>query len=167
MKTNLAQLIVAAALGATATLAFHPLDAHASSAPAAAPVVAKGPSYAERMERGKQIAGAVCVACHGLDGYSPIPANPNIGGMPTEYIAKQLALYKSGARPNAIMQGMSAGLSDADMQALGTYYFAQRGKTAAVARDERACVRKLPRCLRRGYPGDLSEARGAVAGIHV
>jgi cytochrome c553 len=39
------------------------------------------------------------------------------------------------------MQGMAANLSDADMKALGTYYFAQRGKTAAVVRDKKLAER--------------------------
>jgi cytochrome c553 len=137
MKKILAQILVVTGVMAVS------VGAIAADAPAkaAAPDAKPVPTYAERMERGKQIAGAVCVACHGLDGYSPISANPNIGGMPAEYIAKQLALYKSGKRANAIMQGMAAGLSDSDMQALGTYYFAQRGKTAAVARDEKMAKR--------------------------
>lgn len=134
--------------------------ANAADAPAAA--TTKEPSYADRIERGKQIAGAVCVACHGLDGYSPIPANPNIAGMPAEYIAKQLALYKTGKRQNAIMQGMVANLTPADMNALGTYYFSQRGKTAAVARDK-ALAERGQKIYRVGVP----EAKvPACAGCH-
>jgi cytochrome c553 len=101
---------------------------------AAAPT--KAPTHAERLDRGKQIASAVCLACHGLSGYSPISLNPNIAGMPSEYIAKQLELYKTGKRANAIMQGMAANLTPDDMKALGDYYFAQRGTTMAVARDK-------------------------------
>jgi cytochrome c553 len=99
------------------------------------------PTYAERLERGKQVAGAVCVACHGADGYSPIPANPNLAGMPAEYIAKQLALYQSGKRVNAIMQGMAANLTPQDMKAVGDFYYAQRGKTQAIARDKKLAER--------------------------
>ncbi len=99
------------------------------------------PTYGERLDRGKQIAGAACVACHGLDGYSPISANPNIAGMPVEYIAKQLELYQSGKRSNAIMQGMVANLSADDMKAVGVYYYAQRGKTSAVARNQAIALR--------------------------
>lgn len=119
------------------------LTANASDAASAigvtkaeAPTAVAAPTHAERLDRGKQIAGAVCLACHGLNGYSPISANPNIAGMPSEYIAKQLELYKSGKRANAIMQGMAANLTPADMQALGAYYFAQRGTTTAVARNK-------------------------------
>ena len=93
------------------------------------------PSKAEAAARGKQIAGVVCVACHGLDGMSTVSSNPNIAGMPEQYIAKQLELFKSGSRKNAIMQGMAANLSADDMKALGVYYFAQRTKANAVARD--------------------------------
>jgi cytochrome c553 len=134
-----AALTALAATVATATTASAAPAAPAAAAPAAAASAAEkaaGPNYAERMERGKQIASAVCVACHGLDGYSPISANPNIGGMPSEYIAKQLDSYKSGKRANTIMQGMAANLTPADMKALGDYYFAQRGKSAAVARSQ-------------------------------
>ena len=90
--------------------------AAAPAAPTAAKAETKAPSYAERLDRGKQIASAVCVACHGLDGYSPISSNPNIAGMPSEYIAKQLELYQSGKRVNAIMQGMAANLTPDDMK---------------------------------------------------
>ena len=104
----------------------------AAASNAAQPAV---PSYAERLDRGKQIASAVCLACHGADGVSPTSANPNLAGMPAEYIAKQLELFKSGKRANAIMMGMSANLTPADMKVVGDFYFAQRGKSQAVARD--------------------------------
>ena len=53
--------------------------------------------------------------------------------MPAQYIAKQLELYKSGQRKNAVMQGMAANLSDSDMKALGSYYFTQRATPNAKA----------------------------------
>lgn len=92
-------------------------------------------SKAETMARGQQIAGTVCVACHGLDGMSAVPANPNIAGMPEQYIAKQLDLFKTGIRKSPIMQGMAANLSAEDMKALGMYYFSQKAKVNAIARD--------------------------------
>jgi cytochrome c553 len=61
--------------------------------------------------------------------------------MPAEYIAKQLEYYKSGKRVNAIMQGMSAGLTPEDMKAVGDYYFAQRGNSQAVASDMKKAER--------------------------
>ncbi len=109
------------------------------------------PSKAETAARGKQIAGAVCVACHGLDGMSAVSSNPNIAGMPAQYIAKQLELYKSGSRKNAIMQGMAANLAADEMKALGSYYFAQRAKANAVARDT-DLAEKGQKIYRAGIP---------------
>jgi cytochrome c553 len=82
---------------------------------------------------------------------SAVPANPNIAGMPEQYIAKQLEYFKSGARKNPIMQGMSANLAPSDMKALGVYYFAQRAKVNAVARDA-ALAAKGQKIYRAGIP---------------
>ena len=100
-----------------------------------APAVVPTPSKADVMARGQQLASTVCVACHGLDGMSAVSSNPNIAGMPEQYIAKQLELFKTGSRKNPIMQGMAANLSAGDMKALGVYYFSQVPKANAVARD--------------------------------
>jgi cytochrome c553 len=129
-----------------------------STASAAAPA----PARAELLARGKQIAGAVCVACHGLDGMSAIPANPNIAGMPAQYIAKQLEHFKSGVRKNAVMAGMSANLSPGDMAALGEYYFDQQPKVNAVARDKALAERG-----QKVYRAGIAEAKvPACAGCH-
>ena len=42
-----------------------------------------------------------CASCHGAAGNSTIPANPNLAGLPHEYISKQLADFQSkdGAAP--------------------------------------------------------------------
>lgn len=92
------------------------------------------------LERGKQIATTVCAACHGADGISPAPANPNLAGQHAGYIAEELAAFKSGARPSPIMQGMAAGLSPEDMQALGAYYAMQKPAQTA-ARDKALALR--------------------------
>jgi cytochrome c553 len=155
MKKILATIILAATyfVGSTLTVANEPAP-KVSAAPE--------PTKTELMARGQQIAGAVCVACHGLDGMSPIPNNPNIAGMPPQYIAKQLQHYKEGSRKNAIMAGMAAGLSPADMKALGEYYFAQRPKYNAVARDK-ALAEKGQKIYRAG----IAEAKvPACAGCH-
>lgn len=122
----------------------------AKDASGAKPAVA-APSKADLMARGQQIAGAVCVACHGVDGTSPIAANPNIAGMPEQYIAKQLELFKSGVRKNPTMQGMAANLTPDDMKALGVYFFAQKAKPSAVARDA-ALAGKGQKIYRAGIP---------------
>lgn len=92
------------------------------------------------LERGKQLATTVCAACHGPDGNSPAAANPILAGQHGGYIAVQLANFKSGARPNPIMQGMAAGLSPEDMRSVGAYYETQK-TGSRFARDKGAADR--------------------------
>jgi len=74
-------------------------------------------------EAGKAKA-AVCAACHGAEGISSIPLNPNLAGQVPGYIAAQLKAFKSGERVNAIMAGQVIALSEADMADLDAYYAA-------------------------------------------
>lgn len=74
----------------------------------------------------EQIVSGVCIACHGSDGNSVVTLNPKLAGQHPEYIVKQLTEFKSGKRANAIMGGMAAGLSDADMKNLGAYFASQK-----------------------------------------
>jgi cytochrome c553 len=76
--------------------------------------------------RGKQVASTVCVACHGADGNSVVPTNPVLAGQHADYIAAQLAAFKSGARASPIMQGMAAGLSPEDMRNVGAWFESQK-----------------------------------------
>jgi cytochrome c553 len=107
------------------TLVYAGLASSAAPAPAAKP----------DLERGKQVATTVCAACHGADGNSTVAANPKLAGQDGDYIAHQLAAFKSGARPSPIMQGMAAGLSPEDMRNLGAYYETQK-PAPNVARDK-------------------------------
>ena len=111
---------------------------YACIAAAAAPAPAAAPKA--DLERGKQIATTVCAACHGADGNSPTPANPNLAGQHGDYVAIQLAAFKSGARPSPIMQGMAAGLSPEDMRNLGAYFEMQK-PAPRMARDKAAMAR--------------------------
>lgn len=92
------------------------------------------------LERGKQIAASVCAACHGIDGNSPAPANPILAGQHAEYLAAQLAAYKSGARANPIMAGMSAALTPEDMRNVAAWYSRQAVKPS-VAKDKMLALR--------------------------
>ena len=67
----------------------------------------------------------VCQACHGLDGNSPSPDFPRIGGQYPDYLAKALRDYKSGLRKNAIMAGFAGTLSKQDIDNLAAYYASQ------------------------------------------
>src|SRR5690349_8871364 len=82
--------------------------------------------------KAQPIASSVCAACHGPDGNSPIPTNPNLAGQHPEYLYKQLADYKAGRRKNPIMSGMVANLSDGDMRNLAAYFSQQKAKAGAA-----------------------------------
>lgn len=128
---------------------------YAGAVPAAAPAAKPD------LERGRQVATTVCAACHGADGNSAAPANPNLAGQHGSYIAQQLAAFKSGARPSPIMQGMAAGLSPEDMAAVGAFYEMQK-PAQTVARDK-ALVQRGQQIWRAGV-----KATGvpACAGCH-
>ncbi len=156
MKSIFAVLAVLAVTGATQ------VQANTEAATEAKETKAAEPSRADVMARGQQIVGAVCLACHGMDGASLLPANPSIGGMPEQYIVKQLEAFKSGARKNPTMQGMVANLAPSDMKAVAAYYFAQKPKTNAVARDK-ALAEKGQKIYRAGI---ASAKVPACAGCH-
>ena len=109
---------------------------YASIAAAAAPEPISKPD----LERGKKIATTVCAACHGADGKSPASANPHLAGQHADYIAAQLALFKSGARPSPIMQGMAAPLTPEDMRNVGAYFESQK-PVESFARDKALALR--------------------------
>jgi cytochrome c553 len=77
------------------------------------------------MKAGEAKAKEVCQACHGLDGNSPTPDYPKLGGQRPDYLAKALRDYKSGARKNAIMASFAGTLSAQDIDNLAAYYAAQ------------------------------------------
>jgi cytochrome c553 len=72
---------------------------------------------------------AVCAACHGAAGNSGTPANPRLSQQHDAYIVKQLQEFKSGKRPNPIMQGFAAQLSEQDMKNVAAYLGSQKAKT--------------------------------------
>jgi len=102
--------------------------------------------------RGKTIAATTCSACHGADGNSAQPVNPNLAGQHAEYTAKQLANFKPqdgkpAERQNGIMAGMVAALSADDMRDLGAYFESQKPQPRA-ARDPKLV--KLGQAIYRG-----------------
>ncbi len=112
--------------------------------------------------KAQQIVTQVCAACHGDDGNSAIPANPNLARQIPEYTTKQLANFKSGERVNAIMTGMVAALSPEDMTNIGAYYWQQTAKPAVATNKELAL---LGQSLYRG--GNAATGVPACAGCHL
>jgi cytochrome c553 len=94
--------------------------------------LASGAQAAGDKVAGEKIVTGVCAACHGVDGNSVITTNPKLAQQHPEYIAKQLANFKSGERKNAIMSGMAGVLSPEDMANVAAYFGAQKSKVGSA-----------------------------------
>lgn len=110
----------------------------------ATPAVAQDAAKPD-LAKGEQLAKQVCAACHGADGNSIAAANPKLAGQHAGYLYKQLVAFKpqggkKAARENALMAGMAANLSEADMRALSAYYASQALKPAAASDKELAAL---------------------------
>jgi cytochrome c553 len=127
----------------------------------AAAAMAQSPSGKPDLARAQAIVNQVCVACHGTDGNSTSPANPNLAGQPAAYIALQLAHFKAGIRTNPVMQGMAAALTPEDMRALGAYFSQQKPKGMAAKDAE---LVRAGQKLYRG--GDAATGLPACAACH-
>ncbi len=93
---------------------------------------------------------AVCAACHGNDGISALPMNPNLAGQVPGYIAAQLAAFQSGERNNAIMQGQVNGLSSEDMADLDAYYSSLKPNIEVKLTEEEAKLAEAGEAIYRG-----------------
>ena len=116
--------------------------------------------------KGQGIASQVCAACHAADGNSVTVANPKLAGQFYEYLHRKLVNFKPQAgkkagRENAVMAGMVANLSEADMQNVAAYYAAQKLKPAAAKDKELAA---LGQKIYRG--GITATAVAACSGCH-
>ena len=142
----------------TLLCAMAAFGAQASEAAKAAP---KGDAA-----RGQTIAAAVCIACHGPDGNSPLAANPKLAGQHPEYLFKQMKNFRAteGKQPervHAIMNGMIAAYDEGQMRDLAAYFAAQTPKgEAAKNRETIALGQKLYRA------GDQAKGLPACAGCH-
>ena len=134
------------------------------------------PAPAADPAKAQSTATTLCAACHGADGNSPLPVNPNLAAQHPEYLFKQLADYKTGRRKNAIMNGIAASLSDADMRNLAAYFAQQPAKPAAAKDRELAlsgqqlyrggichgrCAGLYWPAIRRTVPASRSNSRGS------
>jgi cytochrome c553 len=86
------------------------------------------------IEKGKEKAVA-CIACHGIDGNSPVDAFPKIAGQNAKYSLKQLLDIKSQARTSPIMLGIISSLNNEDLENLSAYFESQTISKGSAKKD--------------------------------
>jgi len=97
-----------------------------------------------------QTKSAVCSACHGADGNSPMAElGPALAGQHPAYIVRQLESFRSQERNDAGMQGFAATLSEQDMRDVAAYFSEQ---TIAVKGADPELVTRGERIYRGGIP---------------
>jgi cytochrome c553 len=69
-----------------------------------------------------KVASANCTGCHGMNGRSTNPDNPNLAGQKEAYLVKSIKAYRDGQRKDPMMSSMVTGLSDADIANLAAFY---------------------------------------------
>lgn len=117
------------------------------------------------LARGEAIA-ASCGACHTFDGRRGSPAQPILAGQHPEYLVKQLIEFKSvGGKPakreNAIMAGMVASMSEADMKNVSAFYASKKPVLGTAQNPELAALGEK---IYRG--GIASKSVPACSGCH-
>ena len=93
------------------------------------------------LQAGAKVA-QTCAACHGADGNATSTEFPKLAGQHAEYVARQLADFKSGKRNSETMKPQAEPLTPEEMVALGAYFEkrkavgrrAQDGELAAVGK---------------------------------
>lgn len=83
---------------------------------------------------------AVCVACHGNNGYGISADYPTLAGQYQDYLEQTLRDYKNGKRKNAVMAGIMTSVKEADIPAMAAFYAKQKGLCGT---DE---IQKLGKC---------------------
>ena len=80
------------------------------------------PAAAQDAKKGAELAQQQCAACHGKDFVTGIdPTYPKLAGQYQDYLEKALRDYKSGARNNAIMNGIAKPMTRDDIRNVSAY----------------------------------------------
>ncbi|GGE49436.1 cytochrome c [Agaricicola taiwanensis] len=100
------------------------MDLHRNGPARYAAIAAEVPPASMEGEEGGDLAPlAECVTCHG-DGKRPPVSDlvPSLNGQSRSYLARALDEYRGLVRPSGVMAVAADGLSDAQVEALASYY---------------------------------------------
>ncbi len=100
---------------------------------------AKAPAPNAGLKRAQEIVNGRCSLCHGAEGESASPIFPRLAGQHPEYIAKQLADFKSGRRKGT-MNDQAAELNDEEMKALGVFFGEKKPKSYTIREEDLGAV---------------------------
>jgi cytochrome c553 len=110
-----------------------------------------------------------CSGCHGDKGLSSNGQFPRLAGQQANYLHAQLKAFKEGSRVNSIMQGIVAGLNDADMDNLAAFFSSVSTKPSAATTTKVNPAAKEKFAMCAGCHGETGEGRGMIprlAGQH-
>jgi cytochrome c553 len=86
-----------------------------------------------QIQRAEEIVSGRCFICHGMEGEAASPVFPRLAGQHAEYVAKQLADFRSGKRKSDAMASQVEELNEADMKALGKFFEGKVAGTTAIS----------------------------------
>lgn len=76
-----------------------------------------------------------CAGCHGTNGGSAGMTMPSLASQSKAAIVDAMKKFKSGDRPSTVMGRLAKGYSDADFDAMGTFFSQQKFHATAQAVD--------------------------------
>ena len=121
-------------------------------------------AQAANIQAGKDMAAAVCAACHGANGVSVTDAIPNLAAQRAAYLENQLKAFKDGTRkqpgatsPTALMNAIAAQLSAEEIANVAAYFASLPGAETGVKSAQLPNVAKTHVTFPEGYKDSFTK----------
>jgi cytochrome c553 len=123
-----------------------------------------------------QAKAAMCIGCHGIEGYRAtfpeVYQVPMISGQGAKYIASALGAYRKGDRKHPTMRSVAGSLTDGDIADLAAFYSAQTKPSSATPEAVAPAVAELLKkgnctsCHGEGLNKPIDPSYPKLAGQH-